>query len=82
MYRVYHGLADSWNAPTMRDALKIVEVAMASGLHNLLIARADAVVTGRTDYADKRDDGRVGTNVMEVAIMPSPPWRAAAAGGA
>jgi hypothetical protein len=70
MFTVHHGLADSWNVPDMQAALNLTALLLGQGKHNVLITRAETVVTGRTDYDDKREDGRIGTNVLEVGIMP------------
>lgn len=70
MFRVHHGLAGGTDAPDVAAALAAAEMMLRAGLTNVLITRANAEVTGHTDYTDQREDGRVGTNVLEVAIMP------------
>ena len=69
MYRVHHGLAGGTDAPDVQSAVKAAELMLRAGLTNVLITRKETPVTGRNDYDDKRD-GRVGSIILEVGIMP------------
>ena len=69
-FRVHHGLQDFADVPDVAAALDLVKGLLESGRTNVLITEPDMVVTGNTDYDDKRGDGRVGTLVLEIPLGP------------
>ncbi len=72
-FRVHHGLQNFSDVSDVWEALGLVKNLLESGMTNVLITKPGMVVTGGADYDDTRDDGRVGTLVLEIGLGPGYP---------